>query len=467
MPSQLTSLKERVALRFGKNKTDEICRLLYEISRRESIEHGDVLNQALQTISPQSDFETVSFSALKRVLLKRRYPSFSDEELSRIYFAPLRLSDELPKPQEALHAFQPDEVVIARHAKYFPLTERVLNAWPDVPVREIESLAELRKPKKEWLKDFGKKRIAISNEQFDLVKPCPCTANACSCNYHVLNIGYGCPYDCTYCYLQDYQNLPAIVLPADLEPFLNQIDTVLKQKPGFFARIGTGEFADSLALDWLTEYSKTLVPFFKDKPVVLELKTKSACVDNLLPLEHGGRTVIAWSINPARFSREEKGTASVQERLEAAALCEQAGYGTAFHFDPILLEAGWEKDYQDLIRDLFAHVGASLRWISLGTLRFHKDLRSVSEFRHPESKIFLEEQRLDPSDEKIRYASEARISAYHKMIFWVRQFNSKVPVYLCMEPPEIWKSVFEEKPYQGKIDNWITHGSGQSGQMRN
>lgn len=459
MSLSLASLKERISTRFGKNKTDEICRLIYEIGRRESIDPDKVLHQALEAISHDTKLESVSFFPLKQILTKRRYPGFSEKELSRIYLAPLRVSEGIEKFETEIDGFYPDEIVIARHAKDFSLTHRVLGAWPNATVREIESLTELRKPKSEWVKDFGKKRIAISNEQFDLVKPCPCTANACSCNYHVLNIGYGCPYDCTYCYLQDYQNLPAIVLPADLNPFLYQIDLVLKQKPGFFARIGTGEFADSLALDQVTEYSKTLIPFFKDKPVVLELKTKSACVDNLLELDHGGRTVIAWSVNPARFAREEKKTAPVLSRLEAAARCEKAGYGTAFHFDPILLEEGWEKDYQDLIRDLFSHVDSSLRWISLGTLRFHKDLRSISEFRHPESSLFLGEQRLDPTDQKMRYADEVRVSAYRKMISWIRQFSQKVPLYLCMEPPAVWKAVFEEKPYRGKIDNWIAESS--------
>ncbi len=459
MLSNHQSSERDLSQRFGRNKTNEISRLIYEIGRREGLASDEVLNQALQAISPAATLESVAFASLKKALLKRRYPSFSEEEFSKIYFAPLRFPESREEADPQTNDFRPDEIVIARHAKNFPLTKRITSFWPEVPVREIESLDELRRPKKEWLGDFGKKRIAISNEHFDLVKPCPCTANACSCNYHVLNIGYGCPYDCTYCYLQDYQNLPAIVLPADLEPFLNQMGSVLKQKPGFFTRIGTGEFADSLALDWLTEYSKTLVPFFKNKPVILELKTKSDCVENLLELDHGGRTVIAWSVNPERFSKEEKRTAPVHKRLEAAQLCEKAGYGTAFHFDPILQAANWEEDYQDLVRDLFNHVGISLRWISLGTLRFHKDLRGVAEFRHPDSEIFLGEQRLDVSDQKMRYADEARVSVYRKMISWIKQFNEKVPIYLCMEPPEIWKTVFESKPYQGRIDSWIAHGS--------
>lgn len=62
--------------------------------------------------------------------------------------------------------------------------------------------------------------------------------------------------------------------------------------------IGTGEFTDSLALDTLTRFSPLLVDYMRDKPrAVLELKSKSVVIENLQGLEHGGRTIIAWSLN--------------------------------------------------------------------------------------------------------------------------------------------------------------------------
>jgi len=202
-----------------------------------------------------------------------------------------------------------------------------------------------------------------------------------------------------------------------------------------------------------------LVPFFKDKPALLELKTKSDCVENLLNLDHGGRTVIAWSINPSRFEREEKLAAPVAERLQAAAACEGSGYPTAFHFDPIIDGAGWEEIYEELVGELFSRVSKSVRWISLGTLRFHRDLRQVAEFRHPESEIFLGEQRLDPVDSKMRYQTGRRVQIYRKMLGWIRRYRQDVPVYLCMESPDVWQAVFDGRAYRGRIDEWIADGA--------
>ncbi len=462
MKAAIESVRSKIAARFGKNKTEELCRLLYEIGRRESMDPNAVLDQAIGQFpsdgSPNDAlFQAIPFARIKKMLLKRRYPNFPEVDFKRVYLAPLNLNHEKTEAfDQTQHAFEPSQIFIENRARDYPIAKRVLRHWKDVPTFEINSLNELRKPKKEWMSDFGKRTIAVSIEPFDLVKPCPCSSSTVSCNYYLLNIGYGCPFDCSYCYLQDYQNLPAIVLPANVEAFLTQTNAVLQKNPKQFTRIGTGEYADSLALDWLTEYSKILVPFFADKSVTLELKTKSDCIENLIGLRHGGKTVIAWSLNPARFASEEKGTAPVLKRLEAARSCEEAGYGTAFHFDPLLQVPGWESDYKNLVAQLFSHVNRSLRWVSLGSLRFHKDLRRVAEFRHPESEIFLAEERLDPVDEKMRYATESRIEMYQKMVTWIREYSKTVPIYLCMESPRVWKSVFEGKPYEGRIDEWIS-----------
>ena len=455
--SPIEILKSKIGVRFGKNKTEELCRLAFEIGKRESLELNQVLEGALS--HGENSFEKVTFGQLKKTLLKRRYPNFSEEDLKRVFLAPLNIdaSGSRAVPQD--FKFVPDEIYVEKKAASYPLVDRVRGAWPEVPIQMIDSLNDLRKPKSEWLKDFGKKRLAVSVENFDLVKPCPCTASTLSCNYYLLNIGYGCPFDCSYCYLQEYQNLPAIVLPVNVEDYLAQMGRSLDLNPKQFTRIGTGEYADSLALDFVTEYTKTLVPFFASKNVLLELKTKSDCVQNLIGLNHGGKTVIAWSVNPARFAKEEFNTAPIVKRLEAARLCERDGYGTAFHFDPIFDTQNWQSDYEELIGQIFSHVHKSIKWFSLGTLRYHRDLRRVAEFRHPQSEIFLHEERLDPMDDKMRYVTERRIEVYRKMVGWIKKIDSKIPIYLCMESPAVWKAVFEGKPYTGRIDEWISCGS--------
>jgi hypothetical protein len=51
---------------------------------------------------------------------------------------------------------------------------------------------------------------------------------------------------------------------------------------------------------------------------VLELKTKSDNVDPILHLNHQGRTVVSWSLNPPKMIQEEEvKTALLKDRIEA------------------------------------------------------------------------------------------------------------------------------------------------------
>jgi len=212
-------------------------------------------------------------------------------------------------------------------------------------------------------------------------------------------------------------------------------------------RVGTGEFGDSLALDHITEYSKALVPFFKGTNHLLELKTKSANVENLLYLDHGGRTVVSWSLNPERISsKEEAGAAALDERFMAAKKCAEAGYKVAFHFDPIIFYDGWEKDYMETVNRVFDSF-KEVSWISLGALRFHKSLKPIIEERFPESD-YLYAEMVTGSDGKMRYYAQLRVDMFKKMFQWIRKRNQAAAVYLCMEEPDVWKSVFGgENPY--------------------
>ena len=218
----------------------------------------------------------------------------------------------------------------------------------------------------------GKHHLLLCRNRGTFFKPCPGTREYRCCNYQVLNIGMNCPMDCVYCILQAYLNNPWLSFFVNVEDLFAELDLALNGEPDRFFRIGTGEFTDSLALDSLTHLSPKLVEYMAGRAnAVLELKSKSVNIENLQGLDHGGRTLVAWSLNsPPIMAREEIRTATLEERLAAAAQCARWGYQLAFHFDPIILHAGWEEGYRYTIDRLFQVVPAdSIAWISLGALR--------------------------------------------------------------------------------------------------
>jgi spore photoproduct lyase len=338
---------------------------------------------------------------------------------------------------------------------YDPATKAAFRQWlkahgdPQADAAEPPTAAETAR-----LLAMALVQRCVTREKFDFIKRCPCSRGALGCGYTILNLGFGCPYDCSYCYLQFYQNTPAILLYANPEDFCRELDLLFQKKGPAVRRLGTGEFTDSLALDRVTEYSKILVPYFKDKPCWFELKTKSACVENLLGLEHGGRTVVSWSLSLERHAREETGAPPVAERLRSARRAEAALYPVAFHFDPIFYEPGWEGGYEELVNCVFDEIRTVPRWISLGAFRCHRDLKRAAEARHPQTRIFLGEQVPEGASGKFQYPERFRVEIYRKMLAWIRKRSPRSKVYLCMEPPEVWGGVFGSVP-KGRLGDWL------------
>jgi spore photoproduct lyase len=191
-----------------------------------------------------------------------------------------------------------------------------------------------------------------------------------------------------------------------------------------------------------------LIPYFAAQPnVLLELKTKSDCVESLLKLDPKGRIVVAWSMNPqAVIDLDEHGTASLSARLAAARRCQDGGYRLGFHFDPMIEYPGWESDYHSMLEQTFEAIDwRKLSWVSLGVLRQTPGLKRTMRERFPRSALLTGEQVLCP-DGKLRYFQPLRVEMYRKMVGWIRRAAPTVKIYLCMESREVWEQVFGFAP---------------------
>src|ERR1041384_146974 len=234
--------------------------------------------------------------------------------------------------------YRPQEIVVEPGVEESPIYRNVKRAFPDVPFLSSAETGVLTPP------DFGaaKRRLFLQRHRGEFLKKCPGSDGQVCCNYFVINFASNCPMDCSYCYLQDYlSENRALKAYTNVDDLIAEADALLRRHRGFLFRIGTGEITDSLALDPLIGFSREVIPFFAEQPnVLLELKTKSACVDALLGIDPKDRVVVSWSMNPQRIiDEEEHGTASLDERLGAAQLCQERGYRLGFHFDPMLQDS--------------------------------------------------------------------------------------------------------------------------------
>ena len=359
--------------------------------------------------------------------------------------------------------YQPEILLLEEGVEEYPLAQEVLSRLPDIPRQKFQDISMLTQQMKSSQYDVfgeGKKRLALSRFKGSFLKKCPgISPGMVCCNYYVVNLAKNCIYDCSYCFLQDFLgNNPMQVAYVNVEDLLGELEEVFTQYPDRNFRVGTGELTDSLALDAIVPYTAYLLPFFNQQSnAVLELKTKSDQIANLLDHSDPTNIIVSWSLNPQTvIDQEEKGTPSLAQRLESAKACLDKGYRIGFHFDPIILIPGWEDAYQQLVNILCDSLPiAKVEWVSLGSFRYRPSLKSIIKNRHPQTHLFTSEH-LPSKDGKFRYLRPLRNHAYKTIRGYLKSRLEELNIYICMETQEIWEGVTGKMPRSDeKLDQFF------------
>jgi spore photoproduct lyase len=276
------------------------------------------------------------------------------------------------------------------------------------------------------------------------------------CSVQVLKSIHNCPFECSYCFLQNYLNDGITKVVNDEEGLIEEVKEKTRGESWRLFRIGTWELGDSLALEGKTGQAAQLIErFARLENAVLELKTKSASVDTLLNLHHRGSTVVSWSLNTEYvIETEEHGTSSLDERIEAMQKVVKAGYIIGLHFDPMILYPDWEEGYRKLVKQVFNAVTPDrVAWISMGSLRFNPEMKKKIENNYPENRLTCAEMVLG-DDLKMRYVKPQRITMYKYLYSLLSEYvNAENLLYLCMERWDVWERVFGYCPDSiGQLD---------------
>jgi spore photoproduct lyase len=333
-----------------------------------------------------------------------------------------------------------ERLIIEKEAESYPMTGRILSKLRSRLVPESGGL-----PAAEGL-DKGTLRALSFPGEF--LKPCPGTKSYICCGYQILNIGTNCPLDCSYCILQAYVNLPSLRIYVNFEEKLEEIGAFLDRSPTPVFRLGTGEFTDSLALDPWAGWSRFLPTFIQQRRnAVLEFKTKTCRIKDLLASPVRDRIIVSWSLNsPYIAAREEHGAPAIRKRLEAARLCQREGFVLGFHFDPLIRHSHWKRHYLETLEMLDRMIDpARVIWMSLGCFRFMPLLKSVIRKRHQGTEI-LDGEFVLGLDGKMRYFKPVRIEMYAFMKQQLDAWHRDLGLYLCMESSEVWQKAMGWSP---------------------
>jgi spore photoproduct lyase len=288
------------------------------------------------------------------------------------------------------------------------------------------------------------KRTLVLGEHHSAVRQSREEGNTCPNYWHFSPYGF-CPYGCHYCYLAGTPGVrfsPTVKVFLNLPEILAEIDRVaarLAEPTAFYL----GKLQDGLALDPLTGYSRTLVRFFAaHRYARMVLLTKSASVENLLGLDHGGHTILSWSLNPAEtIAAFEAGTPPLAERVEAMKRCTEVGYQVRAVIMPIIPLPGWEQAYAAFLRTLLAEV--PLDRITLGGICSYRAARGLMEHRIGRTNAVSDA--FDPNgpspDGRLRYPTHLRTDLYRHMIGIIRSRASDLDIGLCLEEERVFQAL--------------------------
>ena len=282
---------------------------------------------------------------------------------------------------------------------------------------------------------FGEHRTAVRQSE-EAGNTCP--------NYTHFSVYGFCPYACHYCYLAGTPGIwrsPTVKIFVNLPEILAAIEKAAARldRPTAFYH---GKLQDGLALDPLSGYSRRLVPFFARHPHArMTLLTKSADVENLLDLDHRGRSILSWTDNPPELVRAlERNTPPVAERIEAMCRVSEAGYPVRAVVMPILPLDDWRSSYARFLEDLLARV--RLERITLGSICSYPMAVRLMEGKLGRGNLVsrtLEHPRRKHVDGRARFPEPTRVEAYRFLIDTIRRLEPELEIGLCLEDPGMFE----------------------------
>jgi len=251
-----------------------------------------------------------------------------------------------------------------------------------------------------------------------------------------LKWAYGCPYNCSWCYLRGtFRFHPHVFekpvfkdrqkIETHLRAFLDQVET-----PEI---LNAGELADSLMFENIGEpFSKFVIPLFENQQRHRVLfVTKSPNVQHLLAMESHNQVILSFSLNAVKVAEKWEKAPPVKKRIEAAKKLSEAGYEVRLRIDPVVPIEGWEKHYSSLLILIFDSLRPER--ITLGSLRgLQSTINGCSDKTWT---VYLSET----SNWGKKIAFDTRQEMYAALIAELREQYGFTKVALCKETMAMWR----------------------------
>jgi spore photoproduct lyase len=311
-----------------------------------------------------------------------------------------------------------------------PRTLQIQARFPDAEVVPCSRYGEIFNRRAQHFR-LQKRRPAmiLARKHRNFVQPAPEGFGIEGMRSFLFSHLHNCIYDCRYCFLQGMYRSAHYVVFINYEDFQWAIEERVRSLQGAPAWFFSGYDCDSLALEPVTRFAASFVPFFARFPrAFLELRTKSTQIKSLLDMEAPPNVIVAFSFTPGEVAAAvESLTPAVDRRIRAMERLQERGWRLGLRFDPLIYDEKFRDQYRRLYEAVFGAVRAeSLHSVSLGPFRLPPDYFRTLVRLYPEAPFlaspFAEEggavgYRRDLEEEMVGFCREELLRHIPEEIF--------------------------------------------------
>ena len=329
------------------------------------------------------------------------------------------------------------------------MAERICAAYPDAEVVEAfgtpHNRVDLGETDPLRLHERGKQTLVLG-EHRSAVRFSDEGGNACPNYWHFSPYGF-CPYGCHYCYLAGTPGVwfsPTVKIFLNLEEILGEVDRTASQlgRPTAFY---LGKLQDGLALEPLSGYARTMIPFFARHPYArMVILTKSADVENLLDLDHAGRTILSWTVNAPEVVRSVSRETRPMSRLGSTP-CGDAPRPAIRCGRWSCRSSPWpigRSRYGRFMATLLESVPLSR--ITLGSICSYPQAQRLMELKLGKQNAIsalLDRGPAKSDDGRLRFSRATREEVYRYLIECIRRKRPDLEIGLCLEDEAMFASL--------------------------
>jgi spore photoproduct lyase len=195
----------------------------------------------------------------------------------------------------------------------------------------------------------GKKTLVVGVKKGMKFQSCKPSA------HYQLPLMSGCIGQCQYCYLNtNLGDKPYMRVNVNTDEILAQAQAYIEERLPEETIFEGSATSDPIPIEPYSNVLKHTIEYFsKNEKGRFRFVTKFTDVDTLLNLTHGNHTEIRFTLNTNKVIQDyERGTPSLEKRIEACRKVIEAGYPTGFIIAPVFLYENWEEDYHNLLTNL-------------------------------------------------------------------------------------------------------------------